>query len=44
MMSLSRVILEAPVVFNDNENVFCFSILSLRLSVQNSMSKGRKSN
>lgn len=35
-MSLSRVILEGPAVFNDdNENAFHFFILSIRLPAQN---------
>ena len=34
-MSLSRVILEAPVVFNGDENAFSFFTLSSRLLVQN---------
>lgn len=34
-MSLSRVILEAPVVFNDDDYAFYFFTLSSRLLVQN---------
>lgn len=34
-MSLSRVILEAPDVFDDDEKAFHFFSLSIRLPIQN---------